>query len=258
LVGAFASAVECPEPVAQEVLEAEIEAAEQAYMNLDDIGFMDHVNLIAGLQLPCVGESIRRPVISKVHRLMAIHLYALGNDEDAMKGMEAARHAFDHPIDDMLLPPDHDLRVRYEATTEPAELTLVPEPRVGSLSFDGTTGRERADGLPVVVQFFDSVGMAQQTLYLGPRESLPTYSAIPRKRNRLLACTGGASLLSASTLGLGWAMRTKLYNKAADPTTSADNLDGLRGATNIMSFTSGLTAGVAIGCGIGAGVMGEQ
>ncbi len=254
-----ALAIECLDPIPQEALEAEIVQAEEAYMKLDDLGFMDHVNIVTGLQLPCVREPLRKPVLGRVHRLMAIWMYTNGDDQTAMLAMEASRHAYDQEISEDLLPAEHDLRVRYDAAFEvEREYRTVPEPKVGKIAFDGVYGRDRPDGYPVLVQFFDSKGMATDTLYLGAREPLPNYAAIPRKRNRLLACSGGALGLAGITLGAGWATHGSLYSNAADPAFDPDKLDKARRTTNVLSGVSGLFTGVAIGCGAGALAVGEQ
>ena len=59
----LALAVECKEPIPLDELSRSLDVAEQAYIDFDDTGFRDQVNILTGVHLPCVGDPVdrRRP-----------------------------------------------------------------------------------------------------------------------------------------------------------------------------------------------------
>ncbi len=251
--------VECAEPITMEELNGGLAIAENAYMELDDVRFRDSVNELAGILLPCVGQAVPTDLAARYHRVMAMHLFTIGDQENADLSLMAAKDAGpEFTFDDELLPPSHALRQTW-ATIEISDSSrTVPEPKLGSLSFDGHNGRKRPTAHPTIAQIFDESGLAQSTHYLAPRESLPMYAAIPRKRNLLIACSGGALALSATTYGLAWKANGKVYSQASNPNAKAADLDSSRASANAMSFLSGALFGVATGCGVGAGVVGQR
>ncbi|MCO4747931.1 MAG: hypothetical protein KC912_24275 [Proteobacteria bacterium] len=253
-----AFAIECKEPVQHEELVAALDAAEAFYVDLEEEAFRDKVNEISGLLLPCVEAQIAPELAARYHRNLALQLSAVGDEIGAQETLQAAYNA--HPEfvwDDAMLAADHPLRVTYDGLQAWDAGSKVAEPRSGSISFDGVNGRFRPS-TPLIYQRFDATGRATETLYVGPGEGLPTYSAIPRKRNTLIGCAGGALGLSGTTWLIGRAQRGSLYSLAADPTTSADQLDKKRGSANALAVVSTALFGVAAGCGTGAWLVGEQ
>lgn len=253
-----ALAIECMEPVQHEELVASLEAAEAAYMDLDDEGFRDKVNEISGLLLPCIQDQIAPDIAARYHRSLALQLHVVGDEEGAAATLQAAKNADpEFTWDDAMLPPDHPLRMLYTGLVVDSSGGKIAEPKAGSVAFDGVNGRFRPN-TPAIFQRFDATGQATDTLYVGARESLPTYAAIPRKRNMLIGCAGGALGLSGGTWILGRGQRGKLYAQAADPNTPAESLDKYRGGANALAIVSTALFGVAAGCGTGAVLVGEK
>ena len=256
---ATAYAVDCSEPVGHAEFVTALDAAESAYRDMDDDGFRDGVNEIAGLLLPCVGEALPPDLAARYHRLMGLHLLAIGDESGALSAAAAAQ-AIDPepPYGTDLLPDSHPLREAWDGGVVDDSMRKVPEPRFGSLSFDGQIGRTRPKNSPTVAQIFDESGLAVSTHYLGPREPLPTYTAVPRQRNSLLACAGAGAALTGLTYGLAWNARSSVFAGASDPSTPPADLDAGRATTNLMSMASGATFAVTLGCGAGALAIGQR
>jgi hypothetical protein len=262
LLGIFAGtalAVDCAAPLDQTSLVGAMDKTEAAYADLDEAGFRDGVNEIAGLMLPCMGEALDPAVTARYHRLMALRLHEIGDTVNAELSVIAARTvAPDSEFDVAMVPDDHPLRGFWSGNQPDDETRKVPEPRYGSLAFDGVIGRDRPKSRPTVAQVFDDTGVAQSTNYLGPREPLPIYSAVPRQRNILIGCTAGAAVGSGITYGMAWGARGSVFEQAADPQALSGDLDSARASTNLLSLVSGGLLGVAMGCGTGALVIGER
>lgn len=234
-----------------------LDGVEQLLLEFDDYGFKQKMSEASGVLLPCTNGPLERPVIGKHHLLLSIHLQMLGDEDKAMEPLASARVMLPElQISDDLLGADHPLRVAW--TTLPTERATrrVPEPKVGSLSFDGAVGRERPKEGPVVFQRLDDTGTVLSTSYLSERESLPPYEAIPRLRNTLLATAGGALAGALVFQGLAFSSRGSLVNAAGDPALKKDELDAWRGRVNTFAVTSGvflLGAGGAAGAAAAVG-----
>ncbi|TNE91658.1 MAG: hypothetical protein EP330_04805 [Deltaproteobacteria bacterium] len=253
-----AHAIECKQPVQHEELEEAFTAAEASYMDLDPEGFRDKVNEISALLLPCVEDAIGPQLAARYHRDLALQLSVVGDEPGALGALQAAKNADpEYVFDDAMLPADHPLRVAYEAMEVDDSGRNVPEPKSGSIAFDGVNGRFRPE-TPVVFQRFDATGRATDTLYLGVGDSLPTYRAIPRQRNLLIGCAGGALGASVTTWALAMGQRGSMYKNARDPAFAADKLDAKRAAANGLTVTSTLLFGASVGCGTGAYLIGER
>lgn len=258
LLVALAAAETCPEPVSISTLTEALGAAESAWLDLDDVGFRDRVNELAGLTLPCVGDVVEPSISGRYHRVLAVHLYTVGDEAQATASLRAARAADPgYDFSDQLLPVGHPLRDQWDALEDP-ETRRMPEPRAGSLVFDGVVGRDRPQDVPTVFQSLDASGRVTRTVYLGPQEPLPAYPAIPRRRNALLTCAGASVLTAGAMYGLSWSAHGALYEGAADPLTEAPRLDQLRGRTNALAVTSGLILTAGVGCGTSAVLVGER
>ncbi len=267
LAAPSAWAFECAEPVQPATLEQALADAEQAFADLDDVGFRDKVNEIAGLLLPCVSRALPAPLVARYHRVMALHLFAIGDEAGAFAALDAAKLADpEFAFDGTLLPENHALREHYAASTPDDSTRKVPEPRAGSIAFDGVVERRRPKSLPTLVQLFDEQGLAQSTSYLAPREPLPPYRAIPRQRTTLILSSAGSFVVASTLYGLAWAQRSNLFATAqkipppppaVDPVT-ADLLDAKRNRTNALTIGSTAFLGISIGTAIGAAVIGER
>ena len=258
-LASLALALECSKPVAPSELDAAFDRTEKAWIDLDDTAFRDTMNEVGGLLLPCAAQVVTADEAARWHRLVALQLFSIGDPEGAAAAIEAAHAAKpDLAWDDALLPANHELRAHWASLTEAPRTHNVPEPRGGSIAFDGKVGRARPSDVPSIVQLVDAVGAPHTTVYLGPGEALPVYPAIPRQRNILLGCATGAGVTGALTYGMAWGAHGKLYSEAANPDTSADDLDALQTRTNRLSALSTTLLGVGIGCGIGAVVIGPR
>jgi hypothetical protein len=254
-----AHAIECAERVSQAELAGRLDSAEKAFADLDDAAFRDDVNEIAGLVLPCMGDLVPPDLAARYHRIMALHLEALGDTTDAGLAVAASRRIEpDYKFDDAVFPADQPVRVAWEAADPTPVTHKVPEPRSGSLAFDGHNGRERPTGVPSLVQVFDDDGTAISTSWLGPRDPLPTYRAIPRTRDALVVCSATGLVGGGVSLGFAWAERAALLGLAADPGAPAADLDARRGAMNLLSLVGTGLVGVGLGCGTGAALVGER
>ncbi len=254
-----ALAADCPAPVGIDALVEAMDRTEAALVDLDDLAFRDGINELAGLLMPCADGVVPRDVAARYHRLMALHLHALGDEDNARLAVRAARTlAPDQPWSPELVPDTHPLAEMWAASEPDEDTRTVPEPRYGALAFDGEVGRARPRDLPTVAQVFDPSGIPVSTRYLAPREPLPPYTAIPRQRNLLLGCTGGALALSGAAWGAGWSARANMVRTAADPAAPADAIEAARASANTMSVLSGALFGVAAGCGTGAALIGQR
>jgi hypothetical protein len=254
---ASAYALDCPEGVPPAALDASLDEAEEAVLDLDDEAFRDDVNTLTGLLLPCAAEVTAPAQAARIHRTMAARRFAVGDEQGAKSAARAARHLDPEADFGALLPDTHDLSLAW-SEAEPVRARRVPEARSGSTSFDGVNGRERPVGVPTVFQVLDNAGLPTSTVYLGPNEPLPAYPAIPRRRNALLVCTGAGVVLGGVAYGLAWAERSAMLEAGADPDTPGSKLLGQRRAANALSVSSGFAFGAAAGCGVGAVLVGER
>lgn len=255
----FAFAIECKEPIPLEELSRSIDVAEQAYIDFDDTGFRDQVNILSGVHLPCVGDPVAPALVRRTHTLIGLNFLAMGDEPNAELSIKAA-HAADPEarIDRRLIPEGHPADAWWADEEAGAKTRKVPEPRIGSVAFDGEHTRARRAELPTVFQIFDETGHARSTHYLGARQPLPSYAAIPRQRNLLLGCSAGSVAASGALFAGSWATRGSLIRGAQDPATTADVLDGRRSTMNGLAVASAALFGVGAGCGVGAYVIGER
>jgi len=254
-----AYAVECGDPVSPAELEEVLVAAESEYIDLNEAGFRDRVNEAAGLFLPCISDRLDAKTVAHHHRVMSLHLLMVGDEAGSLKAVESAKIADpEYQFPDEILPANHPIRAHYDAYVPEFSGRTVPEPRVGSISFDGTNSRSRPKLHPTIAQLFDEQGLAQTTTYLAPRESLPPYRAVPRRRNTLIISSGSALVLSGAMYSMAWAQRGNLFSSASDLSTSVDTLNAKRSRTNGYTIASTAFLGIAVGTGVSAAMIGER
>ncbi len=249
----------CPERTPAEELARAVEETEQALRDLDDQGFRDRFNVLAGLALPCAAELVDPGLAVRYHELMGLHLFAVGDAHNAALSVVAARRLDpEASIPDDLVSPDHELRRAWAEDDGRARYRRVPEPRSGSLAFDGIGGRDRPAGVPTLLQRFDESGLLASTTYLGAREPLPDYPAVPRTRAALVGSASAAGAASVVLFALAGVARGNLYDTAADPSAPAEELDRLRTLGNTWTAlgTIGLVGG--LGAGTAAILVGER
>jgi hypothetical protein len=225
-----------------------LDDAERAWLDLDTAAFRDRVNVLTGLVVPCLGDLVPPDLSARWHRVMALHLDTLGASEGA-DGSISAAHTLDAGLvfDDAWVGEDHHLRAAF-ASAQADGTRRVPEPRSGTLAFDGTPGRDRPANQPTLVQVFDAAGVARTTAYLGARDPLPAYEAIPKVRNRLLVGTGLSLLATGVTLGLAYSAQGELFSLAEDQQVPGPELEAQRRRADGLAAVSyglvGLTAGL--------------
>lgn len=229
-----------------------LDRAEQAVRDLDPPAMQRELVLLSTDVVPCMIEPIPSSVASRFHRMMAIQLHSREQTDAANASVQAAHNlAPETSFPDDVLPADHPLRVSW-SSSQAEKLRKVPEPRVGLVAFDGRSGRRRPIGVPTLVQLVDESGLATQTQYLSPREPLPTYPVVPRRRNALIGCgiAGGAVGIGGTVAAV--ALRDGLKGAAKDPATSGEQLRSRQRLVNGAQAVGLLGFGLGIGCGLGA------
>lgn len=248
----FAVAAPCTRPASVATLSEHLDTAERSVSDLDIDGLQREIVRISTDILPCLSEPMPSAVAGRFHRMMAIQLFSREQTEAAEDSARAARFIDpDTPFAEDALPAEHPLRVAW-ATEDKRKLRKVPEPRAGLVAFDGRSGRKRPVGVPTVVQFVDESGATSLTSYLSPREPMPVYASVPRRRNALIGCSlGGAALGVGTTIG-AVVSRSGLAQQARDPEASAKSLRGRQRLVNGLQTVGLVGFGVGIGCGFGA------
>jgi hypothetical protein len=248
----------CVERLTRDGFATRLEEAEGAWLDLDTARFRDRMNVLTGLVVPCLGDLVPPDLSARWHRVMALHLDGLGDDAGSDAALQRAR-ALDPalPFDDAWVGADHHLRAAIAAPPE-AEARKVPEPRAGSLAFDGTLTRERPVDEPTLLQWFDGSGVARTTAYLGPDDPLPAYDAVPRLRNTLLG-SGAASLLASGVaIGLAYGSQAELFRLSEDPSLGADPLVAQRRRTDLLAGAGYGLLGIGVGFGAAAVAVGQR
>ncbi len=253
-----AHALECPERLTREDLSVELGKAETAYANLDTMGFRDRMNGMAGLLLPCMGDLVPADLAARTHRVIAFQQLELGNPAAAEAAVSAVHHVDPAlTLPDDWLPPEHPLRTAFAAATPPS-YSKVPEPRVGTIAFDGTNGRLRPREVPTVFQQFDASGVAQSTVYLGPMDPLPTYSAIPRRRTTLAISGGASGALGLGLMAASFLQYQSMVASADDLSVPKADLIAMRGTTNALYLGGATFLGAGVGLGAAAIATGQR
>lgn len=257
MVLSVARGTECTTAISSAEVEATLDRAEAAWRAVDDTTFRDQAAALVGVLLPCTREPLSPAVAFRTHVVMALHLWLIGDEDRARAAMDAARLADpDAELDPTLVAPDHPLR---EAPPERIHTRKVPEPREGSVSFDGHHLRDRPVGVPTLLQVIDGTGRATTTAWLDPREPMPRYPAVPRRRNTLIGCSGAALVLAGATYAGTWGLRADLMATKRDMAASPDALDAKWHRLNALSLTvPPAFLGIAAGCGVGAAMVGER
>ena len=89
LTVAAAAPADCVQSVDASTLLATVEAAESAYEDLDEDGFLEHMDKLA-LGLPCLVDVVDAPSAARIHRTLAVGLFATDRDR-ARAHVSAAR-----------------------------------------------------------------------------------------------------------------------------------------------------------------------
>ena len=252
-IASFAFAGECLTPTNLATLNASIDRAEKAFMDLNEEAMRTEVVSLHSNLLPCIDTTIDEATAARVHRLMSIHLFALGEEEGAYRALAAAKGiAPDTGYPEGLLVADHPLVLKWDALEVERKTHKVPEPKEGFLAFDGETGRLRPKDVPSVAQRLDSSGTPTWTSYTDARAPLVRYDAIPRKRNALIGCAAAGAGVGIGAWAAALVSRQALVTGAKDMKKSAEELNGLRTQAGALQVVSFVGFGVGVGCGAGA------
>jgi hypothetical protein len=245
--------------VSRAELDTAVDETEAAWKNVDDTAFRDGLNTVAGVLLPCMGDAVTPDTAARVHLLMALHLFGNGDQDNALASARAARAAAPSfvPGPD-LVPAEHPLHVVWDEAPPDQKAHQVPEPKAGSVAFDGVQTRQRVADRASIVQLFDDTGFAKATTYLGVGESMPLYPAVPRRRNTLVGCTIGAGAIGGVAYVGAWSARSNVYAGAVDTGAAPGAIEQQRATTNVLSVLSTTLLATAVGCGTGAALVGQR
>ncbi|MDP6931498.1 MAG: hypothetical protein QGG40_01220 [Myxococcota bacterium] len=163
----------CPEPVAVAEIEVRLQAAEQAYTDLDVEGF----NLALDesvLMLPCLDQAVPPRFAARMHRDLALRFFVGRETEKASQALAASRAADPgSTFPEALVPTSHSIQTLWGTVVSSYE--RVPEPEQGQLIFDGVPGVERPGTRPTIVQLQAEDGSIVVSAYLVPENPLPPY-----------------------------------------------------------------------------------
>lgn len=234
-----------------------LKAAESALESADPDAFQGALEEVS-LLVPCLAETLPSATAAQLHRLTGVQEYNAGNTAKASPAFLAARvldPSYHFPASEFSA--EHPIRTTYEAANAGQfKDKKAPEPKTGSITFDGAATRNRPADRNTVVQLLNPSSQVTQTTYLLPDQPLPTYAAVPHLRNSLLIGTVVALAGSAACYGGAWAAHGQFV--ADDPTYTLDQLEGYQGATNAL-FAASISLGVvAIGGGTGALLVGAR
>jgi hypothetical protein len=278
-----AQAADCQAAVRAPMLEAHIDEAEFAWT----AGPAEFEAKLAAIDLvlPCVTDTLRPGVISRLHRLHGLAAMNAGRTPTASRYFAAARYAdSDAYLPDALAPkgsPAHELFSRVELSA--GLFAEVEEPATGKLMFDGEDGVLRPMSWPTLFQVVSPAGAAIVTASVSEDAWLPSYekrsgSAVavvepdkpegdglpparvpggtvgPKEpsasRPILLGTAAGAGAISVIMYGIAGANSAKFNGELEG--YNRDDLQSLRGRTNGMVIGSAAAAAVALGAFTGA------
>lgn len=153
-----------------------LDGVETAFGRMDAAGFDAGMHR-AALDLPCLGGPLPPVQAARWHRLVALRLYARGDEAGARLALAAARAADPYGVvPAALLPAGHEARaIELDAVGLDGVARARP-PRRGDLVFDGQYGLARPTERPVVCQLVVD-GEARRSTYLAPGQPLPPYAA---------------------------------------------------------------------------------
>jgi len=237
----IAAAADCGFAATETELHATMEAAEQAYAELDVDAFR-RANDELRLAFPCVDTPVEPSTAARLARVRALALSTSGDDDAALLALTAAKEldpSYTFPTE--LLPDGHAIRIRYDGIQPSSQLgAKLPKPKGVTVLIDGTPQVTRPTHRPVVFQV-EREGSVQDTRLLWPGDPAPDYPKVPVTRNRLLLTAAGLAAGSAALYGGAWASRGAL-----DSAEGEEALQGVQRRTNLLT---GLSLGLAVGAG---------
>ncbi len=266
----IASAEACDEATSSSDLSRQVEAAEQAYGDLDIDGFIAATDTLAAA-LPCLSEPVTRSTAANVHRVVGLRAFVDKDGENAKLAFAAGRAIQpDYRFPDTLIPPGNPILSDYEAIPLSIESRTTPPDLAseGAWRFDGQDGVERPTTWPTVAQALDARGAVKGSVYLWPGDTLQAFDttvegiqatpvAPPEPLPPAPSEAGGPNkglLVGAAGMAVVTGVTYALANSAAktyrDIETPYEDLDGLRKQANGM--TVGWATSATLTAGLGA------
>lgn len=271
LSSGFAAAAGCQGPLDGAALDASLEGAMSAWVEVDEVAFHASVDALrAGV--PCLSEPLRPEQAARLHRVLGISAASAGDLEGAALSFAAARSA--DPSVSLPVPEKHPLLAVFASVdVSAAARAPLAAPHEGALVVDGAASAERVEAWPAVVQWVvgDEVRRSE-LLEVGeapaawpappalveapPPEELP----LPRgnwardlPKARIVAAGGAAAL--AGGLWLGSAVQASRFEAAGaelttDPSGATAQLTGARRGANALGAAALGSAAAAAGLGL--------
>ena len=235
---------DCAQPVSLEDWRSGVAKAESVWARLDLEGFRSATDSLA-TRFPCVVGQLTPGDAASLHRIQGLRADVVGTDELAVLAFLAARRLDSDWRFPDFLPEQHPLRLLYaRLPLDGVTMATMARPRSGKVLVDGVLTRERARGIPAVVQWLTSEGSVGWSGYLQGDEDVAGYPRATKPRAlgwSLVGVATASALASAASLVVSADARAQ-YD---DLSTPANELDGLRATTNTGFW-------VGVGTGVGA------
>jgi len=240
LTVAAAAPADCVQSVDASTLLATVEAAESAYEDLDEDGFLEHMDKLA-LGLPCLVDVVDAPSAARIHRTLAVGLFATDRDR-ARAHVSAARAVAPDLGVKPLVSDQHPLARAWELPP-PQGVRPLPPPLGHVVYVDGVASRHLPDERAALLQVVASDDRVTSTHVVYPRQVVPDY---PQARSWKTPLRIGALATGAVSVALYGVAAASAASFDA-PDRDADQLRRLATTTNGSLVASGATATVALG-----------
>ncbi len=232
-------AADCPHPTLPSQVEQRLDEAEGAYVELDERRFLALTDQLL-VATPCLGEVLPVPTTARLHRAVALRLFATRRD-DALASLAAARTLAPQLGVDGFVADSHPLAEAWRQA--PVEATSrVPLPKGVSLWFDGTVGGERPDERTTLLQV-STDDVVTTTALLFPSDPLPDYPHVPPARRPLQIAAAGSALAAIGAFTLA-SVSARQFDQ---PGYSASELEELQRRTNASVIASAALGAGALG-----------
>jgi len=233
-------AADCPQPTLPSQLEQRLEEAEGAYVELDERRFLALTDQLL-IATPCLGEVLPVSTTARLHRALALRLFATRRD-DALASLAAARTLAPQLGVDGFVADSHPLSMAWSQAPDEAT-SRVPLPKGVSLWFDGTEGGERPLERTTLLQVSTDDDMVTTTALLFPSDPLPAYPHVPPARRPLQIAAAGSALASVGAFALA-SVSARQFDQ---PGQSAAELEELQRRTNASVIASAALGAGALG-----------
>jgi hypothetical protein len=244
------------EPVHRAGLAIEVQAAYQAFRQLDRAGFEAHRDAVQA-QLACMAEPIQPSDAASIHGLMALSAFLAKDDGGSVASLHAAVRSyadFDLPQD--LFPAGHPLRLHLQVarSLQPGSLRPLPLPPKGAISVDGASADAAPGDRPCLLQWSVDQIEIQDTAYLAAGSPMPDWGPVPRRAGdrdrpwKLVGASGSAAVIAGGLAGLA----AQRHARFTDDSTPYEQLPGLRRDANGLTIAAGGLGLAAVGFGAAA------